>query len=150
MASTPTSRRARVFGDSSVLFTASHSPRGSARDLVIAALRASLRLYVSDFVLDETDRNLGRKTPAVLPAFFLLRQALASFVVNPTPAQVRRAAAVVDPKDAPIVAGAIRARARYLATYDRRHLLSMRREIGQAFGIVTATPDEILQELFSK
>ncbi len=48
--------------------------------------------------------------------------------------------------DAPIVAAAQAAGATYLASDDRRHLLAKRAEIEQAYGMVTATPDEILRE----
>ena len=65
-------------------------------------------------------------------------------IVEPSRTQVLRAAKVVDVKDAPIVAGAVRARATYLATYDRRHLLTKRAEIEAAFGIRTATPDGVM------
>ena len=136
--------RVRVFGDSSVLFAASLSATGHARDVILAALRQELAFFLSDFVLEETERNLGKKAPAALPAFAAFRQLLAGHIVKPTKTQVLRAAAVVELKDAPIVAGALRARARYLATYDRRHLLSRKVEIAAAFGIVVATPDEIL------
>ena len=135
---------ARVFGDSSVLFAASLSATGRARDLVLAALRQDVAFFLSDLVLEETERNLARKAPTARPAFAAFRQLLAGHIVNPTKTQVLRAAAVVELKDAPIVAGAVRARARYLATYDRRHLLSRRAEIEAAFGIVVATPDDIL------
>jgi hypothetical protein len=43
--------------------------------------------------------------------------------------------------DAAIVAGAMAAGARFLATYDRKHLLAMADEIRSAFGIETVAPD---------
>jgi len=49
--------------------------------------------------------------------------------VNPPVSLVLKVAKVVQVKDAPIVAGAIHARARYLASYDRRHLLYQRQAI---------------------
>ena len=101
-------------------------------------------LSCSPFALEETERNLSAKAPAALPAFRLFRQVLAAQLVTPTRAQVLRAGRVVDIKDAPIVAGAMRARADYLATYDRRHLLSQAQAIETTFGIVVATPDAIL------
>jgi len=55
--------------------------------------------------------------------------------------------AVVVAKDAPIIAAARAAKAPFVATYDRKDLLSKRREIPDAFGITVAKPDEILANL---
>lgn len=106
-------------------------------------------LCVSSLVLEETARNLSRKAPLAFPAFMLLQDSLGLQRVDPSRAQVLRAARVVDVKDAPIVAGAFRARADYLATYDRRHLLALGPEIFGAFGVRVVTPDEALREVTS-
>jgi predicted nucleic acid-binding protein len=50
-------------------------------------------------------------------------------------------------KDAPIIAAARFAEATLVATYDRKDLLSKRKEIQAAFGVTVATPDEILAGL---
>jgi predicted nucleic acid-binding protein len=50
-------------------------------------------------------------------------------------------------KDAPIIAAARAAQASFVATYDRKDLLSSRQEILAAFGVTVATPDEILAGL---
>lgn len=62
-------------------------------------------------------------------------------------ALVRQAAAIIAPKDAEIVAGAVHAGAMLLATYDRKDLLSKREEIFAAFAVTVATPEEILAGL---
>ena len=55
--------------------------------------------------------------------------------VEPPAALVWQVAAVIAPKDAAIVAGAVCAEAMFLATYDYRDLLSKRREILDALGV---------------
>jgi predicted nucleic acid-binding protein len=135
---------ARVFVDASVLFAAALSARGYARDLLLVGMRSKVFLSCSAFVLEETERNLTTKAPGALPAFQIFRQALAAQIVRPSRADVLRAARSIELKDAPIVDGAVRARARYLATYDRRHLLAHAGHIEATFGIVVATPDDIL------
>jgi predicted nucleic acid-binding protein len=62
-------------------------------------------------------------------------------LVNPTVAMVTDVARLIEPKDAPIVAGAITAGASYLVSYDRRQLLSEAGLIRQQYGIEVATPD---------
>lgn len=136
-----------VFVDTSVLFAASRSRTGSARDLIVAAVLGRVTLVISPFVVDETRRNLERKSPSALPFFeaFLSRGWV--HLLEPPPALAEQVAIIIDAKDAEIVAGAIHADVAFLATYDRRHLLAKREEIRDAFGITVATPDEILANL---
>ena len=50
----------------------------------------------------------------------------------------------IEPKDAPVVAGAIVAGTTYLVSYDRRHLLNEADSIRQAYGIEVVTPDYLI------
>lgn len=51
--------KARLFIDSSVLFSAANSERGHSRDLVIMSARGELVIVLSHYVLEETRRNLA-------------------------------------------------------------------------------------------
>ncbi|HZU04342.1 MAG TPA: PIN domain-containing protein [Chloroflexota bacterium] len=133
----------RVFIDSTVLFAAAYSATGTARDLLRAGLRGRVQLYISDDVLEETERNLRRKAPEALDQFLLFKAVLNAQLVRPPPALVARVAEVVAAKDAPIVAAALAARASYLATWDRKHLLRWRAQIKTAFNIAVVTPAEV-------
>lgn len=146
MASSRLRRPPKVFIDSSVFMAAAISASGSARQLLLLGTQGGVSLCVSPLVLEETGRNLARKAPEALAAFRLLQDSLGFERVEPSKAQILRAARVVDIKDAPIVAGAVRARADYLATYDRRHLLARGQEIYNALGLKVATPDEVLSK----
>ncbi len=137
----------RVFLDSTVLFSAAYSSRGRARDLLLAGARGELSLALSDLVLVETERNLAAKAPQALALFQSLRPVLLLYVTNPPLRSLRRAELYVEFKDAAIVAGALTAGARYLATYDRRHLLNYAAEIREGFGLLVMTPDDILTTL---
>lgn len=144
---TSTTRVPKVFLDSSVLFAASRSPMGSARDLLVAGILGRATLVISLFVVDETRRNLTRKSPHALPVYeaFLSRGLVQ--IVEPPEALVQRAAEFIVQKDAEIVAGAGHAGVTFLATYDRKDLISKREEIFAAFGVTVATPGEILASL---
>jgi predicted nucleic acid-binding protein len=124
MASARPTKERRVFLDSSVLIAASISATGSARELLRRGFRGQLELVLSSLVWDETERNLADKAPAALPAFALFRATLPARIVRVTKSGTARAARVVVTKDAAIVAGAVQAKAAYLATFDRRHLLA--------------------------
>jgi predicted nucleic acid-binding protein len=139
-------RAVRVFIDSSVLFSAAASATGYARDLVLQGIRGDLVLVYSDWVLEETSRNLTRKRSVSIPTLDELRAALPDAAANPPRELVIQVAQIIEPKDAPIVAAAIALEATHLATYDRRHLLSQADVILQHFGIIVATPDDILHQ----
>lgn len=108
------------------------------------AIRGQVIVVLSSVVIDETRKNLHLKAPDVVPLF----EAFVTFGparrVEPPLALVLQAAAMIAAKDTPIVAGAQHAGVAYLATYDRRHVLSKREEISTAFGFVVATANEIL------
>lgn len=133
-----------VFVDSSVLFPGSTSARGYARDLLLAGLQGPLTLVISTLVLHETERNLTRKAPRALPAFEIFRALLAARIVDPPESLIHEVAMMIDPKDAPIVAAAIHGRATFLATYDRRHMLSHSDLVFGRYGVRIARPDAIL------
>ena len=134
----------RVFVDSSVLIAAAISPRGAGRELLHQGFAGRCQLSISSLVLTETERSLTDKAPAALPNFAIFRASLLTTLVNPSRPAFLRVARVVVAKDAPIVAAAVRARAAYLATYDRKDLLNHRQVIQERFGVIAAAPDEIL------
>lgn len=136
-----------VFLDSSVLFAAAYSSTGSAHDLILSAIRGRVSLVLSDYVLTETERNLLASAPRAHAAFMRFQASLPYQLSDPTPSLVIETMDVVVAKDAPIVAAAKAAGVSLVATYDRKDLLSKRREIHDAFGITVATPDEILAGL---
>lgn len=144
MAPAQTNKPNRVFIDSSVLIAAAISERGAARDLLRQGFRGEVNLYISPEVLKETERNLALKAPEALAAFHSFRELLTATLVDPPQSLILSVAKIVEAKDAPIVAAAVEANAPHLATYDRKHLLSHKDEIEAHFGVIAATPDEVL------
>jgi predicted nucleic acid-binding protein len=137
----------RVVLDSSVLFAAAYSATGSARDLVMAAIQGRVSLVLSQYVLEETERNLLRRAPQGHPAFLVIRDDLSYQLSDPPEPLIVDTARVVVDKDAPIIAAARATQAMFVATYDRKDLLSKRQEILAAFGVTVATPNEVLAGL---
>ena len=120
---------------------------GSARDLLLASIQGRVALVLSEYVIDETERNVLKRAPHVHPDFIHLRDDLTYLLSDPSDALIVDTARIVVAKDAPIIAAARAANATMVATYDRRHLLSKREEILAAFGVTVATPNEILAGL---
>jgi predicted nucleic acid-binding protein len=123
-----------------VYFAAAYSITGSAHDLLLAALEGRATLVLSDYVLEETERNLLEGMPHVHRAFLRLHASIPYQLSNPPKVLVIDTARIVAVKDAPVIAAARVAQATLVATYDRKHLLSRREEIQEAFGITSPLP----------
>jgi predicted nucleic acid-binding protein len=130
-----------------VLYAAAFSPTGPARRLILKGLEGSVALTISDLVLKETKRNLTKNAPLTLPYFHLLADLFLPFIIQPTKADVLKAAQIVHLKDAAIVAAAAKGKAGYLATHDVKHLLNHATAIAEAYGITVLTPAELLRAL---
>lgn len=139
-----TDKITKVFIDSSVLIAAAISSQGSARDLIKKSLRGEVEIIISDLVIEETQRNLENKAPQALPVLQLFLESLNPLVISPSKSQVLKISKVIEIKDAPIVAGAMKSKADYLVTYDRKHLLSHKKEIKTNFKLNVVTPDEVV------
>lgn len=137
-------RKPKVFVDSSVLIAASISSKGSARDLLYQGLQANFILYISDVVLEESERNILLKAPNALEDFGIFKKYLETNLVEVNRSKILKIAKIVERKDAPIVAGAVTAKADYLVTYDRKHLLQYKKDIRESFKIKVITPDELI------
>lgn len=135
----------RALIDSSVLMAAVLSETGAAYDLLEAGREGRVALFASLYVLQEVERNLNRKAPRGLAAFWERRDQLA--LVEPPVDLIVTVARSVELKDAPVVAAALEARADYLATYDRRHLLAHTDLIRQQFQVETVEPAVLMTRL---
>ncbi|MEZ4517147.1 MAG: PIN domain-containing protein [Chloroflexota bacterium] len=139
----------RIFLDASALFAAAYSTTGAARELLRLGITGDVELVTNAFAVEEALRNIGRKAPDVLP---LLEALLATLpiTIHPAPSKtaVTTVAEYVELKDAPIVAGAIDAAADFLATFDRRHLLTVN-VVAERSGLQVVTPGDILAQLRS-
>ena len=134
----------RVFVDTSVLLAGLASPRGAANLILTLAEAELLTLVLSEEVLIEAERNLQRKLPAAIPYY---REWLAACPVervpSPTREEVLQAARMIHPKDAAILAAAMRAGVDDLVTLDRCHFLDDP-EVARRSGLRIGTPGEFI------
>lgn len=136
----------RVFMDSSALFAAVMSATGAARELIRLAVNEELELVISEDVVVETRRNIGRKAPELLPLFDQLLEAIELEVVpRPKKSAVKATEQYVAQKDAFIVAAAIEAEVDYLTTFDRRHLMDPP-QVRSRSGLKIELPGNILEQ----
>ena len=131
----------RVAIDSNVLVSALHFG-GTPEALLLLANEGRVELFVSPFILAETARvlksKLGWTDKAVRDTIALIREVVT--VVEPT----RTVDAVPhDPTDNRILECAVHARADFLVTGDKHHLLPL----GTYAGIKIVTPRACLDAL---
>lgn len=136
----------RAFMDASVLFSAAFSPSGASRAIIREGIRGNAALVVSDFVIEETKRNLRDKRPDTLPVLQEILEAATFKMITPTTRDVSRAAIYTTLKDAPVVAAARKARVDYLTSLDRKHLVNAP-EVAQRSGLKIVLPEQLLAEI---
>ncbi len=133
--------------DSSALVSAFFTPEGTPASLLARARRGAFSLVSSVEILDEVTGVLMRPKHQARYSYTLeevarYRKRLASLSALVTDLPTLKAVPL-DPKDDMIVATAVAARADYLVTSDRRHLIVL----GHYEGIRIVSPRAFLSEL---
>jgi putative PIN family toxin of toxin-antitoxin system len=136
----------RAFVDADVLFSASYSSAGASREIIRLALRGHVQLIISDDVLDEAERNLASKYPETVEVFEQTIDSVPFEKVSASPEQVQKAAKYTRSKDAHVVAAAIEAKADFLVSLDKRHLVGVP-EVSKRSGIEIVFPADLLEEI---
>ena len=135
----------KIFLDSSAVIAGVISSTGAARALFLLSEAGSIDLVFSEQVIAETERSLARKVPRALPDFRqALKDAGQKIVAATTLVEVQACLYMIsDPTDAPILAAAIKARAEFLVTLDRRHFLDDP-QVAEKSGLLIGTPGDAL------
>jgi predicted nucleic acid-binding protein len=130
----------RIFFDSSVLFTAAYSLKGHSRDLVLMSEVGKITLVLSDYILEETFRNLALTIPGTTVLERIIREARIE-IISVTRLQVLDAMQWITPKDAPVLAAAKAANVDLLVSLDKKHILT-HRELERYIDARIRTPAE--------
>ena len=140
-----TTKKPRLFLDTSVIFAAVLSPTGGARKLFLLGEAGLMQLVVGPTVLRECQEVIQRKSPATLPTLAQLL-ASASLETSQAPAQKQISVAqayVQYAPDARVLAEAMLAKPDWFVTHDMEHFLHHRSKINLPFEI--GTPGDVLQ-----
>jgi predicted nucleic acid-binding protein len=122
------SGRISVFVDASVWIAAAASPTGGSSLVLEVCTGKSFAVICSQRVLLEAQQNIRDKmTTREMVRFYQLLAAASPFQVAPVTAETEaQYAEITGPKDAHVVAAAVRGGAAFLVTLDRRHLANDR------------------------
>ncbi|MCD6412359.1 PIN domain-containing protein [bacterium] len=141
-------RKTKVFLDSSVVIAAVLSFSGSSFALIRNSLFKNYQLFLLEYVLEECFRVLYIKYPTKLPILIAFLTAFPFQIAkDPSQKEVEKVIDIINPEDAPILAGAIKYQAKYLITLDKKDFL-VQKVIGFAekHKISVITPKEFLSK----
>jgi len=139
-----------VFLDASCLVAAVLSPTGGSFRLLQESSKRKIHLATNRYTFEEVHEVLGRKYPQHLSR---LEQILAwsriKIQQDPSAKQVAQYLPIIDPEDAPILAGAVRAKAQFLVTLDRNDFMVA--SISHAnLPLVITTPRDFFQQYWKR
>lgn len=118
-------RKLDVFLDSNIFVAAVLSSSGGSFRLLQKARAGRIIIYTSSFVMDEVARVLFMKYPAHLHYGPKLIASTPLLISSPSEKEIDQTAPLVDdPDDAPILAGALKSKAQFLITLDRKHFIT--------------------------
>jgi predicted nucleic acid-binding protein len=140
--------KARVFIDSSVLFSAVYSTTGHSSDLLVMGAEGDILAVISDFVIIETRRNIRELKPEKLARLDRLLVTVKFEIVRVSPEDVADAKQWIVLKDAPVLATAKIASVDMLVTLDKKHFLG-RPELKTYINASILTPKEAFQKIIS-
>ena len=138
--------KARVFIDSSVLFSAVYSTSGHSSDLLVMGAEEDILAVISDFVIVETRRNIREIKPEKLARLDQLLVIVHFEIVKVIPEDVTNAKQWIVLKDAPVLAAAKVAGVDMLVTLDKKHFLG-RPELESYINAPILTPKEAYQKI---
>ncbi len=118
-----TQPKPRVFVDADVLFAGAASPSDHAASLVVLRMAeiTLIEALSSRQAIAEAERNLAGYLPNVLPVFQSIVSRCLRVVPDPSPAELDPIRGLADPKDAPLLAVAVREACPWLVTFNVRH-----------------------------
>ena len=128
----------KIFLDANILFSAAYTPDSGLLRLWSAK---SVRLFTSQFALEEARRNLAIHNPGALAT---LDELASNVTTVPAAASASLPQGIHLPdKDAPLLAAAVQSGCSHFLTGDKRHFGEL---YGQAVaGVLVLTPAQYLQ-----
>lgn len=132
----------RVFLDTSAILAGLNSPTGAAGVILAACFAGKIKPVISRQIIDEAERVIPLKFPYLDTGWAVFLATKPEVVRRPTMAQIRRAYALIQTSDAPILAAAIFAKSDALVTWNTKDF--MKPVVLDAVKFPIFTPGEFL------
>ena len=138
-------KKINIFLDSSALIAGIFSETGAAHVLLQLGETEDIALTISELVLNETKRSIGRKRPEHLEnAEQEIQKSNIKVLQDPSHKEIQANLYLMDdPDDVPILLAAIKAKVDYLATHDHKHFLDDPK-VAERAGVKIGTPGDVL------
>lgn len=130
----------KVFIDTSVFISACYSKTGASSLILGYCRRGKIKGYLSRYVLSEIKRNASGKLDekGKQRLNFYLLQANLTIINDPNIEEISRCQAIINPKDAPILAAALKSGVSYLVTFNTKDFNQQKiKELTQSLTIIT-------------
>lgn len=130
----------RLFLDASVFIAAAGSRTGASAMVLAVCRHGRAKAVSSRLVLREAERNIHGKlgTDALLRFYQDIGVLGLELVEAPSPHEIAAQSELISPKDAHVLAAALKGRVEALLTLDRKHFLTARvLQAGLPFAILT-------------
>jgi predicted nucleic acid-binding protein len=141
-------RAVKVFLDSNVILSGLISDKGAPR-IILDILSLGLPFITGvtgRYNLIEIERNLKKKVPDVLPTYrYYLPKMNLTIVPLPSAEEVRRYAGRISEKDVPVIVSAIKAKADFLVTGDKKDFEKIKAR--DDYSCVIVNPAEFLETI---
>ena len=135
----------RIFADANVLIAGADSRSGASRAVLLIAEIGLFTLVVSRQVLDEAERNIRAKLPRALPNFAeQMAYINLEILDDPTLEESARWEAIIEAKDAPILAAAVMANVDRILSLNAKDFTS---EVAEKCGIPIQTPAQFIEDI---
>jgi putative PIN family toxin of toxin-antitoxin system len=143
-------KRVKIFLDANILVAAAFSVSGGSSRVIHEALDRNVVLVATQYVLDEAERAIRSKRPNAFPRFRVISQKpFLTIVGKPSDRAVEIWAELIKEKDAPVLAGAAKAKANILLTLDRQDFLENRKLLSSPHSFAIMNPGELIKKYFS-
>lgn len=133
----------KAFLDSSVIIAGLVSESGGSHKILILAESGVIIPLISELVVREVLGNAEKKMPDRYNLFYSLFKNMPFKLINPAKDDLIRAKALINEKDAPVLAAALTGRADWLISLDK-HFLTFKAPPELA----TGTPGDFIQRVF--
>lgn len=120
----------KVFLDTSALLSGLNSPLGASGFILALFKLGKITIVISPEVIKEAENVISKKFPLLRVQFLDFLASHPIITLRLTVKEIRRAYAVCPSEDAPILAGAIKSKADFLITLDKKFQVLIRGRIG--------------------
>lgn len=133
--------------DANIWFTAARSPQGGSGYIIQLAKKNKVKLCISGQVIAEVERNLRKKenNTVLLRHFDNLLTTNSTLILIDKEIESNKYIRLINAKDAPVVAGAIKSQSDYLITLDKKHFFTPELA-GAKLPIKIVTPEMYLKK----